>query len=447
MVRVQQPVWLLRYGLPLQPKSGISRRPMAKDKKTKLLEESIKNPASANADELKKFGLDLAKVKPSLETAKEILEDPDGADRGAQFAKLDFPVKLALLGLLGQEGAGGFLARLQKDEKDKAVSKAIAQAIHLVRAQGVNVKDMREKGGIKFDFASEGIPDSYLSAIDTEGNRLVLLARVSPVGRLNVFHAVCGDTQGLTNFEGLGLTRAAYRRFIQMAEAQMGVPLAKVSSDWAAWLIAEAARVSVKNGLPTPPAYEDAKTMIEPPATAPAHPVKSALSESDLEDEHVSKGAELHQLPQCAFWVPDEATLETLSEKVKEADESKVAVGEDQKKDLRLRAAKELREKFWTKENRSLWARRLEDTAHVLAVTGSVEEGKIAWASARALESSKDAETIPFATELFDKIVKHAGALQRAHSHEGHVHEGVGNAMHAAAAEDEAGAEGSGAKP
>lgn len=409
---------------------------MAKDKKTKLLEDLIKNP-SGNADELKKLGLDSAKLAPSLQSAKQILEDPDGADRPAQFATLEFPVKLALLGLLGQEGAGGFLARLQRDEKDKLVSKAIAQAIHLVRAQGVNVKDMREKKAVKFDFAAEGMPDSYLSPIDTEGNRLVLLARVSPAGRLNVFHAVCGDTQGLTNFEGLALTRASYRKFIQMAEAQMGVPLAKVGSDWAAWLISEAGRTSSKNGLPTPPAFEEAKTMIEPPVAKPPHPLEAALAGDALGDDLVAKGADLHGLAQCAFWVPDEKTLETLSERVKEADESKIAVGEEQKRDLRLRAAKEIRESFWTKENRALWARRLEDTAHVLAVTGSKEEAKIAAASSKALDSSKDTEQIPFATELFDKIVKHAGALQRAHSHEGHVHEGVGEAMHAAAAEDE----------
>ena len=42
---------------------------------------------------------------------------------------------------------------------------------------------------------------SYVSPLDTEGNRLVLLARVTPQGRLNVFHVVVGDLTGLSNFE------------------------------------------------------------------------------------------------------------------------------------------------------------------------------------------------------------------------------------------------------
>ena len=259
---------------------------MAKDKKTTLLEALIKNPgeATAKADELKKFGFDAAQVAASVKVAKGILDDPDGADRVKEFATLAFAVKLALLELLSEEGAGAVLARLQKEEKDKAVGKAIAKAIHGVRSQGQNVADIREKKTIKFDFgASEGAPDSFVSALDTEGNRLVLLSRLTPAGRLNVFHVVVGDTMGLQNFEGMALTRAAYRKFIGMAESQMGAKLAPIGSDYASWMIQDAAKRSVKSGLPTPPAFEQARSMIEAPESEPNHPLEALLDRKEVE--------------------------------------------------------------------------------------------------------------------------------------------------------------------
>lgn len=421
---------------------------MAKDKKTKLLEELIKNPQDAEkrADELTKVGLDAAKAGGQAKAAKLIVDDPDAADQSAAFGRLDYPVKLALLNVLSLEGAGAFLARLQREEKDKGVSKAIGAAIHGVRAQGQNVADMRDRKGVRFDFAAEGIPDSYLSALDTEGNRLVLLAKLTPQGRLNVFHVVVGDTQGLSNFEGLALTRSAYKRFVGMAEAQMGVPLAPVNGEYASWLISEAARIGTKNGMPTPAAYGEARTMIEPPSSEPEHPIGRLLDKKEVESasgELVAKSADLHQFAECAFWIPDEDTLEKLSEKVKEADESKVAVSESQKADLRLRAAREIAIAYFDDEKRTLWDRRLKETAYVLAATGRPDEAKLAWATAMAVgKKGSDVAKIPFATELVEKIVKHAGKFD---SHAGHDHApgehgaggaGVSNEMRSAMASE-----------
>lgn len=407
------------------------------DKRSKLLEELLKNPASAEskASELKGLGVN---EPGSLQAAKEILDDPDGADRSAQFAKLPYPVKLVLLDALASEGAANFLARLQRDEKDKGTGKAIAKAIHACRAQGLKVSDLREKKSVAFDFSSETIPDSYVSPIDPEGNRLVLLARVTSMGRLNVFHAAAGDTEGLSNFEGMGMTRAQYRQFLRMAEAQMGVGLAKVPGDWAAWLIAEAAKKSVEAGLPTPASFDPAKAIIEAPATKPADPLHAVLDEKEVASkskELVEKSADLHKLPECAFWVPDEASLEALTEKDKEAKESKVAVNEDQRKELRLRGAREVAAKYWTKEKRALWTSRLAATAHVLAATGRADDGKLAWAAAMELDKGTDIEKIPFAIELFEKIVRHGLPDPHAgHDHGPGEHGDLGDQMRAAAA-------------
>lgn len=411
---------------------------MAKDKRAKLLEELLKDPASAEskAAELKTMGVDPASIK----SGKEIIDDPDGPDRSPQFAKLAYPLKLAVLDALAEEGAANFLARLQRDEKDKGTSKAIAKAIHECRAQGVKVSDLREKKGVSFDYSNETTPDSYLSPIDTEGNRLVLLARVTPMGRLNVFHAVCGDTQGLGNFEGMAMTRASYRRFLQMAEAQMGVALAPIPGDWAAWLIAEAAKTATANGLPLPGAYEQAKTMIEPPATAPQSPLETLVDRKEVTSKQkdlVEKSAELHTYPECAFWTPDEPTLETLAEKTKAADESKVAINDEQRKDARLRAAREVAKGYWNDKTRALWAHRLEGTAIVLAATGRADDAKLAWATGLELAGKSDWEKIPFATELFDKIIRHGAIDPHAgHNHAPGEHGKVTPEMRAAAKDD-----------
>ena len=395
---------------------------MAKDKKAKLLEELVKNPAGADAraDEFRKFGLDPAQTVPAVKTAKEILDDPDGPDRSGQFAKLPYAVKLALLDELAAEGAANFLARLQRDEKDKAVGKAIAKAIHECRAQGLKVTDMREKKSVQFDFSSEGVPDSYVSALDTDGNRLVLLARVTPLGKLNVFHSVVGDTQGLGNFEGMGMTRASYRRFLQMAEAQMGVPMAKVPGDYAAWLVAEGARTATAAGLPLPAQFEQARGLIEPPVSEPKHPLHSLLDEAEVvKTADLSKSADLHRLAECAFWMPEESALEKLTERMKKADDSKVAVHEGQKQDIRMREARDAAKEYWTADRRKVWSGRLRETAYVLAATGRPEEAKLAWATAIELAKGADVEKLPFATELFEKIVAAGGVID---PHAGHDH-------------------------
>ena len=398
---------------------------MAKDKKTKLIEELIAAPdqAAGKAEELRKFGLDASRVAASVKIAKAILEDPDAPDRPKEFAGLDYAVKLTLLDRLAEEGAGAFLARLQRDEKDKGTAKAIARAIHNVRAQGMSVADMREKKSVKFDFTSEGMPDSYVSPLDTEGNRLVLLARVTSTGRMNVFHVVVGDTNGMSNFEGIALTRAQYRRFVAMAEQQMGVKLAVVPGDYAAWAITEGARTAVSNGLPTPPAYEQAKQSIEPPASAPPHPLDSMLDVAAVKkdaDKLAAESGKLHTFAECAFWVPDEPTLEKLEAKLKEADESKVAVTPAQKQDLKLRAAREVAKEYFDDAKRTLWENRLRETALVLAGTGRLDDAKLALGTAIALgKKGSDVEKIPFAMELTEKIVKNADTLD---PHAGHSH-------------------------
>jgi hypothetical protein len=388
---------------------------MAKDKKTTLLEALIKNPAEAasKGDELKKFALDPAKTGASAKAAKQILDDPDGADRAKEFATLEFAVKLALLDMLAEEGAGAFLARLQRDEKDKGVGKAIAKAIHGVRAQGQNVADMRDKKAIKFDFSAEGVPDSYVSALDTEGNRLVLLARLTGAGRLNVFHVVVGDTMGLQNFEGMALTRANYRKFVGMAEAQMGVQLAPIAGEYAAWLIADAAHRSVAAGLPTPPAFEQGKSMIESPASEPEHPLAKLVDRKEVEKgaaDYVAKSGEMHTWPECAFWVPDESALEKLAEAVKAADESKVATTDAQRADLKKDAGTKVLLDYFDDAKRTLWEGRLRETAYVLAATGRVDAAKLAWATGITLgKKGSDVQKIPFARELVFKVLEHGG--------------------------------------
>ena len=272
----------------------------------------------------------------------------------------------------------------------------------------------------------------------------MLLARLTAQGRLNVFHVVVGDTQGMSNFEGLALTRAAYKRFVGMAEAQMGVPLARAPGDYAAWLVAEGARIARAAGLPTPPAYEQARSMIEPPATAPAHPLDALLNRKEVEaaiPELVAKSAELHTWAECAFWVPDEATLETMTERVREADESKVAVNEKQKMDLRMAAARKIAVEYFDDAKRKLWEGRLKETAYVLAVTERLDDAKLAWATGLALgKPGSDITKIPFATELVEKIVKHSGADPHAgHDHAPGDHGGpaMSAAMRQAAHEDE----------
>ncbi|HEY7725686.1 MAG TPA: hypothetical protein VH880_10145 [Anaeromyxobacteraceae bacterium] len=325
--------------------------------------------------------------------------------RAEEVAALPPPLALAALRAAAPAGRADVVAALAASAS-RDVSKEAKRTLHLMRARGVEVPELRRQASAPPPPPPDPELPCFASALDGQGERAVWLARNVPGKGIELCQAIASDTQGLLSLQVGVLGRKEFRAFAQDLVdrgGQLGV--AEVTRHRAHALLGEARRLTESAGKPLPEGATAwlARLGEAPPLPDPALDFPS-LPETE-EREALAAGARLHERPLLRGWLADEAALRALAARLDEIAASALLVDERQRAEQSAGAVEDALAGYFDPARRTLWSRRLFAAASHLADAGDSEGARLAGAAARALASGRDAREVPFARLLFEKAL------------------------------------------
>ena len=316
--------------------------------------------------------------------------EPEVARR---ISSLPEPLALALVRAAGDAQRQDALVELAAAPQ-KALAKEAKRELQRLKQRGIQVQEIKPRGDSVLRPAPEAeAPPCYASSIDAYGERAVWWSRATR-GGVEVVQAVISDVKGILAIDALALSRRNFRDFAKRLPRQGGVVTSvEVPKDHARWLIAQAAEEGSRNGFAPPPAYADALRILGPaPQDPPPPPAASIEFGPDGELPHRLAGAALFADPLLRTWIPEEEALRSFALKVDEIAVSRLFIDDDQRRAAFDRAADEAAEAYFTPQRRVRYARRLLETAHVLASENRLDAARAALAVSRDLATEQGAK-------------------------------------------------------
>jgi len=327
-----------------------------------------------------------------------------------EVATLPAPLSAAIVRAALVAGRADLLAALAT-AADRAVAKEAKRGLHVLRSRGVEVPEPARPPAPAAPPATEETFPCFVSAIDSQGERAVWIARNVPGRGIEVGQAVVSDVLGLLELQVGLLGRKEFRTFGRdVAERGRSMGVAEVSAGLARSIVAAARRVNDASGRRVPEGADawlarmgPAEPLRDPAAAFPALP-------GDEERAALESSAELHDLPMLRGWIADEQALRTLAHKLDEIAVSPLYVDEQQRSAQAASAIADAVEAYFDEPRRSRLSSRLYETASHLQGLGDGERARSAAATARALAAGVPAGRIPFARLLVEKAFPSAAA-------------------------------------
>jgi hypothetical protein len=168
-------------------------------------------------------------------------------------------------------------------------------------------------------------------------------------------------------------------------------------------LVAEALALHARLGTEPPAEFSRWRPFLGA-AAGPARPmIGEVLTASDVQKDLtlLDRSAELLDRPELASWFLDPGALGSEALELLQARESRLVVSDQIKAEREAAVVERVVERAFTAEARGLWARRLLEMAWIFHATGRLEEARLAYATALALDDpERAAPRIPFARGL-----------------------------------------------
>jgi hypothetical protein len=305
------------------------------------------------------------------------------------------------------------LQRMVEEIHDKKTRKTIRRVLYRLKSKGVPLGEVHPDRGHSILRPSQAEPpQGYATAIDPIGQRLLVLV-VAHAGRgYTLLHGVLGDTEGLVNFLGAEMSRKEVRAFLDHLSKESPFPMVEMEASYIAFLFSQTYQRILERKKTPPQDYLHFKGEIERLKKHYEQPLIYAflsLSEVTEDDRWLKKGEDLLKEEPFVTWNIEEGLLQPYADTLVEAQGSKLFLNQGQKEarfqEVYLKALSEI----FPEERRTLYGRRLEETAYILYRLGKEERAKIALATAADLRKPPNPfQPNPF---LFQLVMRSIQAL------------------------------------
>ena len=325
----------------------------------------------------------------AVEQARTLAKEPAAAPPAAVEA---LPAPLAEAILEGAVLAGSpTLPEALSRSGVKALAKAAKKALYRLRSKGVAVAEAPRP-------AAEAL-SGLVTSVTSDGKRGLVLGRSLRQGIESV-QAVLSDELGVIELNLKEVKRGSYRERVKEAHST-GIAV-EISREEGAALLAEAAAINLRSRTPFPKELDAALRHhgVQPATTEPT------LPPPEPGDVHgVLRGHTLHETQELSHWVPPQAELNKVVQKLEEVTHSPLALSEAQKEEQTLQAVRALARAFFTPEVRKRYALRLWAMGDFFERTGRADPARVARAEARRLFHGPEEPFSRFAEYLFEKVL------------------------------------------
>lgn len=312
------------------------------------------------------------------------------------------------LAFVPHETAVRILLRMLEGTGEKRIRKTIKRSLYRLKGKGISTEEISlDRGRSILHPVQPEPPEGFGTGIDLLGYRLLLLV-ISHAGRgMAVMRGVTSDTQGLVNFVGEEMTRKEFKGFLETLKKESLFPLVEMEAPYVGFLFSRAYQLSLEKKETPPQDYLHLKNEIERVKKEYERPLIYAyLRKDEIEGDErwLTRGGDLLKDELYVPWRIEEDEIRPYADALGEAQESKLFLNQAQKEarfqEIYLKAMTEL----FSEEKRSLYKRRLEETAYIVYKLGKEEEAKISLSVAVDLEKPLNPfQPNPF---LFQLVVK-----------------------------------------
>jgi hypothetical protein len=298
---------------------------------------------------------------------------------------------------------------------DKKVAKAARRGLHLLKTRGAKVEEVRREYHVRGPYADEAELTSLGSIIDGRGERVVWLARHAPDGPgVHFYQAELSESRGLLQFVAGALARRDWRHHVHESLANPRVLVAELPATHVRWLLEEAYEQTTASGHAVPAEFARARLGLGPVLRPGRHPVYEMVALLPLEQARPTLAA-LHERPEVASWIPPEEALKKLDMEIGQMVTSRLVVAPSERAAQLGRVLGAAATELLSHAERGRLARRLEETAYLVARRGDLEVARRLLAAAvLTRDESIRGEDNPFVLQLFTKLVspQKLGALE-----------------------------------
>ncbi|MCK5552588.1 MAG: hypothetical protein KAJ09_05535 [Deltaproteobacteria bacterium] len=298
------------------------------------------------------------------------------------------------------------LMRMKASCGSKPLLKAIKKSLYRLKQRGISVEDTgeKERRTPAIRPLPTGNPEGFVSGIDYQGNRLVILAIPRIPRGLYTLQALVSDIEGLVDFHREEIRRKAFHAFLGNLREGVRLPIVEIPPAYGRFLLEEAYALTEKRERTPPQDYLVAKREISDIGNGIQGPlIYRFLDQGEIKgnDRFLADSKDLLAKEDGVNWVLEPEEVEPYAKAVKEAEESHIALNPTQKEEWLQGIYRRALGELFPAERRLLYKRRLEEMAYVLLKLDRKDEAKRCLAA--ALDLGKEISSFhpnPFLLQL-----------------------------------------------
>jgi hypothetical protein len=277
---------------------------------------------------------------------------------------LDEAAVESLVDALVRSGNADRLSQLAAS-RDKAVAKPARRGIHLLRTRGVNAQVAPvPPAATRTSTEVEPETASLITAPLRDGEYLVWYTFSTPSGRVQICQASVTELGGLVRFEVYRTSRKQWRSIEKSIEAESKLPVTRVPTPYARWLIEEGYQRSLAVGRTPPREYAESRALLEPPVAVDRHPGLDVSGEAEV--RAIADPERALELPEARSWIPDEASVRATLTEIDKLADSPLILDEGQQAERRQEVIHHAAAQALQGGLRARLSRRLLDTAYFI---------------------------------------------------------------------------------
>lgn len=306
---------------------------------------------------------------------------------------------IEMAGAVASEAAAALLLHLESTDGDKQVLKAVSKMLYSLRSRGVKgaerdpVAEEASASPIHFEETVE--TRAFISGIDWQGQRLVLLAGLPGTRGFAVAQALLDDLRGIREFTVWKMSRADLREMVGRAQQRSALLLCEVPADHAWYVLEEAFQAARPRGFDPPREFlhwRSSDSWPRPDHRKYVHPVHALVS-GVADDAPEPSGADWSQLlasdPLAGWTLGPEEAFKAYRE-VEAGGESAIIVPGAIQDERQRDAFREAVAARFDADACRRYRRRLEETAYLLHLSGKSEEAGLALHAADRIGGMED---------------------------------------------------------
>jgi hypothetical protein len=309
------------------------------------------------------------------------------------------------LGGLATSRAAWLLKTLAQSVSDKRILKIIKRSLYRIKQQGISVEPDKPEHKLRSVLHPRPREEvrGFMSAVDAEGNQLVLLTVPRKLTGLYLLQGIVNDARGLVEFHRVETTKRGFREFYQSIRESGEFPVVDVDPGHCRFLLEQAAETNTATGQALPPGYVASTRDLEELKKPEVAPIYHALDERSIEEDpkFLQRSPELFEIDPFSSWILPQDEVQRYAELVQEAEESRLVLNPAQKETRLQEVYRKALAELFPEERRKRYKRRLEETAYVLLKNGQEDSARLALAASLDLRSGiLDLKPNPFLLNL-----------------------------------------------